>query len=104
MPADVAFRPSHGENRGSSPLGSANKTNNLAFQACVSVPEVSRTAAIPADRHAHRRAGVYRQRARELAGDAQEWCDDARRQHLFDLAATYPRTAAHWRHLRRASC
>jgi hypothetical protein len=33
--------PSHGENRGSSPLGSAKKINGLASKVGISVPEVS---------------------------------------------------------------
>ena len=36
------FLPSHGENRGSSPLGSANYFNGLAVSLYASVPAVSR--------------------------------------------------------------
>jgi hypothetical protein len=43
--ADVCRRlstePSHGENMGSSPLGSANEINNLFGQSLISVPKVS---------------------------------------------------------------
>ena len=46
------------------------------------------------NRHAHRRAGAYRQRARELSEAAtHEWRDEGRRQHLRDLAKSYERTA-----------
>jgi hypothetical protein len=46
------------------------------------------------DRHAHRRAGAYRARARELAqAAAHEWRDEGRRQHMLDLAKSYERTA-----------
>ena len=44
--------------------------------------------------HTERRAGTYRQRAKQLAdAAAHEVRDEGRRQHLFDLAATYRRTA-----------
>ena len=47
-----------------------------------------------ADRHAHRRAGAYRARARELAqAAAHGWRDEGRRQHMLDLAKSYERTA-----------
>ena len=38
----VSIMLSHGENRGSSPLGSANDINDLHFEKIVSVPSVSR--------------------------------------------------------------
>ena len=40
-----SFSPSHGENRGSIPLGSANKINNLFGLGSISVPKVSPTIA-----------------------------------------------------------
>jgi hypothetical protein len=39
--AGVWVAPSHGENRGSSPLGSANKINDLLGRDLISVPKVS---------------------------------------------------------------
>ena len=46
------------------------------------------------DRHASRRAGIYRHRAKQLAESAaHEFRDEGRRRHLLDLAATYQRVA-----------
>ena len=46
------------------------------------------------DRHAHRRAGVYRHRAQQLTEAARhEWRYASYRQHMLDLAATYQRAA-----------
>ena len=46
------------------------------------------------DRHAHRRAGAYRSRARELTEAAvHEFRDEGRRLHMLDLAQTYQRVA-----------
>jgi hypothetical protein len=45
------------------------------------------------DRSATRRAGTYRHRAQELAGEAARVRDDADRRHLLELAAMYRRAA-----------